>query len=335
MNSKTGNQILLATTLTQFHWPTTPKGLFSTSFRPQKSYDFFRPAVFQNIAPIKMVPVLNVSSQSFSPFLDKNGKIMLQVTILQQIPSITAQFFRNLPGFNLFFPRRRLIWETPPKVSILGAYNTLVGIIVETLHQVFECKPSYLYLHHMETIIQLHTTTSRCIIIQQIFGKTIPKFWESKIPRSSASIKSVFCYHSRPGGWCLPKVSTAEFLGRFQKPVPERRDTYTPHTPNPSARQIGREAWQSRAHPRLCWAFPIVVWCFFCVFRSPTTRCWTNLRNFFEHVSGFTGCIHNQFRVKGVDQHRIVMINLKKNVTKQIESLSFDPPPDVPPPPRN
>ena len=192
-------------------------------------YDFFRPAVFQNIAPIKMVPVLNVSSQSFSPFLDKNGKIMLQVTILQQIPSITAQFFRNLPGFNLFFPRRRLIWETPPKVSILGAYNTLVGIIVETLHQVFECKPSYLYLHHMETIIQLHTTTSRCIIIQQIFGKTIPKFWESKIPRSSASIKSVFCYHSRPGGWCLPKVSTAEFWVASKNPF-RNGATHTHHT---------------------------------------------------------------------------------------------------------
>lgn len=35
----------------------------------------------------------------------------------------------------------------------------------------------------------------------------------------------------------------------------------------------------------------------------------------------------------GVDQHWTVMINLKKNVTKQIESLLFDPPPDVPPPP--
>lgn len=35
----------------------------------------------------------------------------------------------------------------------------------------------------------------------------------------------------------------------------------------------------------------------------------------------------------GVDQHWTVMIILKKNVTKQIESLSFDPPPDVPPPP--
>jgi len=83
-----------------------------------------------------MAPVLNVSSQSFSPFLDKNGKIILQVAILQQIPSITAQFFRNLPGFNLFFPRRRLYWETPPKVGILGAHNTLVGTI-NTLHQVF------------------------------------------------------------------------------------------------------------------------------------------------------------------------------------------------------
>lgn len=34
----------------------------------------------------------------------------------------------------------------------------------------------------METIIQLHTTTSRCIIIQQIFGKTIPNFGNPKYP---------------------------------------------------------------------------------------------------------------------------------------------------------
>ena len=141
------------------------------------------------------------------------------------------------------------------------------------------------------------------------------------------------CYHGNP--WWL--MFTESFNCRIswvasKNPFRNGATHDTPHTPNPSARQIGREAWQSRAHPRI-YAEPSLLLYdpFFCVSRSPTTRCWTNLRNFFEHASGFTGCMHNQLRVKGVDQHWIVMINLKKNVTKQIESLSFDPPPDVPP----
>lgn len=164
------------------------------------------------------------------------------------------------------------------------------------------------------------------------FWKNHPKFWEPKIPSISASIKSAICYHRNLVVDVYRKFQLPNFLGRFQKPVPERRDTYTPHTSNPSARQIGREAWQSREHPRKCWAFPFVVWSFFCVSRSPTTS-WI-CSELFEYASE-TRYIHNQLSVMGVDQHWTVMINLKKNVTKQIESLLFDPPPDVPPPPRN
>lgn len=174
----------------------------------------------------------------------------------------------------------------------------------------------------METIIQLHTTTSRCIIIQQIFGKTIPNFQILGTQNTQGHLcLHQKCYHSNLVVDVYRKFQLPNLLGRFQNRSGTARHIHHTRQTLAQGRLEERHDKAGRtpenAEPSLLLYDPLGV------SRSPTARCWTNLRNFFEHVSGFTGCIHNQFRVKGVDQHWIVMINLKKNVTKQIESLSY------------
>ncbi len=146
----------------------------STSFRPQKSMDFCARQFFKKLAPIKMAPILIMSSHSKLPFLEKlpknhfwKSRWNLTKAIMKFHPhrhpkfveNVTKQFFRKSARIQFFFfPCRRLYWETPQK---LRTQNTRleVGTIIDTCSQVFSCNPSYLhvtwqqsYIHHKQKV---------------------------------------------------------------------------------------------------------------------------------------------------------------------------------------